>query len=163
MRNPDLHGKRLALITQPITPSLAESAMEFDGAFRKQIRAALLDAFPQLNQLRIVVEDCLGEPLQNVTMANDMLTVVFDLIGWAKSRGRLTELVIGASAENPGNHKLRAIAEQFRFVQGGEGEPERINGWTRWHTCGVPFAASSRSLHRFRYKALARGSSSPRT
>ena len=117
--------------------------MELDGRFRKQIRESLLDAFPQLNELRMVVDNTLGEPLQNITMANDMPTVVFDLIGWAKARGRLTELVIGAAAENRGNDKLRTIADQFRLVQGGGGEHERIV------VEGVPFENAGQWLDKF--------------
>jgi endonuclease G len=68
---------------------------------------------------------------------------VFDLIGWARARGRLTELVIGASADNSGNQKLRTIADQFRLAQGGEGEPERIV------VEGVPFENAGQWLEKF--------------
>src|SRR5262249_46178793 len=55
-----------------------------------------------------------------------MPEVAHDLIGWAISRGRLTELVIGASAENPKNPELRAFADQFKFVASGGDELERM-------------------------------------
>lgn len=117
--------------------------MEIDGQFRRRIRESLLDAFPRLNELRIVVDETLGEPLQNITMANDMPAVVFDLIHWAKARGRLTELIIGAAAENSRNHQLRALAEQFRLAEGGKGEPERIV------VEGVPFENIGQWLDKF--------------
>jgi hypothetical protein len=107
--------------------------MEIDGPLRKEIRLALLDAFPLLSQLRLVVEETLGEPLQNITLANDMPTIAFDLIGWAKARGRLTELVLRALTENPGSAKLRMVADKFQFAGTTAGEIERIV------VRGVPF------------------------
>jgi hypothetical protein len=100
--------------------------VHIDGQLRKEVRLGLIDGFPQLNELRIFVEETLGEPLQNITMANDMQAVAFDLIGWARARGRLTELVMAASADRPGNTKLIKLAERFRFVPAEAGENERI-------------------------------------
>src|SRR5262249_17308290 len=100
--------------------------MQVDGAKHRQIRLALQDADPTLNRLSVLVQEVLGEPLQNIAMADDMPTVVSSLIVWAKSRGRLTELIIGAASENPGNASLRAVADQFKFVEDVAGEVERI-------------------------------------
>ena len=59
--------------------------MEIDGKQRRQIREALLDAFPMPNDLRLVTDEVLDVPLQNVTsLNNDMPTMAFDLINWAK-------------------------------------------------------------------------------
>jgi hypothetical protein len=59
-------------------------------------------------------------------MADEMPTVVFVLIGWAKARGRLAELILGAADENPGSAELREVAERFRFAEEEAGEEERI-------------------------------------
>ncbi len=100
--------------------------MQVDGPFQKKIRLALLDGFPQLDELRIFVEETLGERLQNISLAGNMQALVFDLIGWARARGRLTELVIGAAADRPGNPKLGELAARFRFADAEVGENERI-------------------------------------
>jgi V8-like Glu-specific endopeptidase len=101
--------------------------MEIDGKKRREIREALMEAFPLPNNLRLVTDDVLDVPLQNVTsLNNDMATMVFDLITWVRARGRLTELVIGAAAANPGAPKLKAVADQFRFAAAAPGEVERI-------------------------------------
>jgi V8-like Glu-specific endopeptidase len=101
-----------------------------DAQFRREFREALIDAYPTLDELRRLVEDTTGERLQNVTMANDMPAVAFDLIGWCRARGRLPELVAGAAAERPGKPRLKALAERYTFPSAvevrSEGKEERI-------------------------------------
>jgi V8-like Glu-specific endopeptidase len=101
--------------------------MKIDGKKRREIREALVAAFPMPKDLRMLTDDVLNVPLQNVTgINNDMETMVFDLIGWAQARGRLTELVIGAAAVNSGAAPLQTLASQFQFVAAVPGEVERI-------------------------------------
>jgi hypothetical protein len=97
-----------------------------DAQLRKELRLSLLEAFPRPDELRVLVEETLGEPLQNISMANDMPTVAFDLIGWARARGRLTELVAGAAAERPRSDRLRALSARFEFPSAAAGGEERI-------------------------------------
>jgi S1-C subfamily serine protease len=117
--------------------------MILTGPFRKEIRLALLEAYPNLNDLRMLVEDVLSEPLQNITMANDMPAVAFDLINWARSRGRLTELVAGAAGERPRSARLKAISGQFQFADAASGEEERIV------RADVPFQNAGEWVDRF--------------
>lgn len=100
--------------------------MNVDGKFRKDIRLALVSAFPELSDLRILVEDVLGVPLQNISLGNNLPAIVFDLIAWAQARGRLAELVIGAASERQADARLREIADHFRFAEAAAGENERI-------------------------------------
>jgi len=101
--------------------------MKIDGTKRREIRQALLEAFPMPSDLRMVTDEVLNVPLQNITgINNGMETIAFELINWAQARGRLTELVIGAAASNPGAASLKALADQFKFVSSAPGEPERI-------------------------------------
>jgi hypothetical protein len=100
--------------------------MEIDGPFRREIRLALLDAFPTLDQLRLFVDDSMSERLQNVSLANDLPSVVFDLIVWAQARGRLTELVQAAAGERPKNPTTQAVAARFQFATRAGGEIERV-------------------------------------
>jgi V8-like Glu-specific endopeptidase len=74
-----------------------------------------------------VTDEVLNVPLQNITgINNSMETMAFDLIRWALAHGRLTELVIGAAAVNPGAARLKTVADRFRFVATAPGEVERI-------------------------------------
>jgi V8-like Glu-specific endopeptidase len=102
--------------------------MNIDGRKRREIREALLEAFPMPRDLRMVTDEVLNVPLQNVTgIGGDMETMAFDLIGWAQARGRLTELVIGAATVNPTAPRLKVLADQFQFASSAPGEVERIN------------------------------------
>jgi V8-like Glu-specific endopeptidase len=101
--------------------------MNIDGKKRREIREALVQAFPMPADLRMVTDEVLNVPLQNITNINsNMETMTFELISWAMARGRLTELVIGAVAVNPGATPLKAVADQFQFVADAPGEVERI-------------------------------------
>jgi Trypsin-like peptidase domain/Effector-associated domain 1 len=101
--------------------------MNLDGGTKAALRNALIAAFPTWGELKILVDDRLSEQLQNISSeVKPVPQVAHDLINWAQSRGRVTELVIGASAENPGNPELKAFADQFRFAAGAGGELERI-------------------------------------
>jgi V8-like Glu-specific endopeptidase len=101
--------------------------MKIDGKKKREIREVLVQAFPMPTNLRMLTDEVLNVPLQNITgINNDMETMVFDLIGWAQARGQLTELVIGAAAVNPGSTPLKTLADQFQFVTGVQGEVERI-------------------------------------
>jgi hypothetical protein len=61
-----------------------------------------------------MVEEVLNESMWNLSSGWEPLeTSVFHVIQWAEARRRLTELVLGAAAANPGNPELRALAEQF--------------------------------------------------
>lgn len=101
--------------------------MKLDGQQKREIREALLEAFPMPIDLRIVTDEVLDVPLQKITNINGgMEAIAFELIGWALARGRLTELVIGAAAVNPGAARLKVLAEQFQFAAAAPGEIERI-------------------------------------
>jgi V8-like Glu-specific endopeptidase len=102
--------------------------MNIDGRKRREIREALLEAFPMPKDLRMVTDEVLNVPLQNVTgIGGDMETMAFDLISWTQARGHLTELVIGAATVNPTAPRLKALADQFQFASSAPGEVERIN------------------------------------
>jgi hypothetical protein len=101
--------------------------MNIDGKKRRAIREALVAAFPMPDDMRMLTDELLDVPLQNITGINkDMNVIAFDLIGWAQARGRLTEVVIGAAALNPGSASLKALSDEFQFVASGPDELERI-------------------------------------
>lgn len=133
---PDDPVLRAALARLPPTPAPGVPAMSLpppgtpvpaiDGPARKELRLALLEAFPQPSELAMLVEETLGVPFVNITLANDMPTRAFDLIGWAKARGRLTELVAGAAAERPKSGRLQTFAGRLTFPDKTDGQDERI-------------------------------------
>jgi hypothetical protein len=101
--------------------------MDLTGGQRAAIRKALVAAFPTWGALQILVDDRLSEQLHNISApVKNMPEVAHDLVIWAQARGRITELVIGASAENPMCPELMDLAARFKFSDTTHGELERI-------------------------------------
>ena len=101
--------------------------MKLDGRKKREIRLALMEAFPRRAMLDRLVSDVLSVPLQNITAeSNDLETTAFDLVVWVEARGRVTELIIGAAAASPDSQPLKALASEFQFVGDLPGEVERI-------------------------------------
>ena len=79
-------------------------------------------AFPNLDDLRLVVMKVLNEPLQRITMAGNMPAVVLDLIEFLSSHGPLLldDFVQHAYRDRPGNTKLRVVAweSSLRYLLG---------------------------------------------
>ena len=81
---------------------------------RQQLYEALLSAFSRREELAIMINHKLDVNLEEIVATGDNLSIaVFKLIEWARSEGRITELVIGARKQKPGNPALRAFDEQF--------------------------------------------------
>ncbi|HYH68585.1 MAG TPA: trypsin-like peptidase domain-containing protein [Urbifossiella sp.] len=94
--------------------------------FEKELRRAILDAYPEHDDLKMLVKDTLGVPLGQVSLAGNTEAVAFHLIEWSRVRGRLSELVAGAAAERPRSEKLKALSLRFEFPPAAEGQEERI-------------------------------------
>ena len=79
----------------------------------KKYERALLDAFPTWNELDKMVFGALGESLEAIVGRGALQEVVFRLLRWAESRGRLDELMRGARQQNPGNTLLKGTATRL--------------------------------------------------
>ena len=60
---------------------------------KKQLRDAILSAFPSEGELEIFVADALGESLRAIAGGNNLSQVAFRLIQWAEVKGKLETLV----------------------------------------------------------------------
>lgn len=83
------------------------------GAEYQELQKALLSAFRSNDELTRLVRFHLGENLAAIVAPGALASVVFELIQWAESRGRLGELIDGALKENPGNPTLREFAARL--------------------------------------------------
>jgi hypothetical protein len=88
--------------------------MRLTGRQRRQLTQALLSAFPKREDLAMMLSFGLNEKLSEVAGGETYSGVVFNLIEWAQSQGRLEELVTAARVENPGNPDLRDLADLFK-------------------------------------------------
>ena len=67
----------------------------------KQLRDALLSAFPTEDTLKQMVRFELDENLDEIAGGQNLSEKVFNLIEWAKAQGRTEELINGARNNNP--------------------------------------------------------------
>lgn len=111
----------------PVQPAFASNpqpaksqAISLNGQQLKQLQAALSSAFPNRNVLEQMVAYQLEVPLNQVAGNSNLADTIFELIGWAKSKGRLAELIIKAHDENPDNPELNAFVEQLGLKKNSE-------------------------------------------
>jgi len=87
--------------------------LEMDGAQRRELREALIDAFPGWAELETMVADQLNENLAvHAPESAGLEQVAFELLKWAGARGRLGDLIIGARNANPDNPNLFKVAQR---------------------------------------------------
>ena len=79
------------------------------GSQVKQIREALLSAFPARDLLAMMVREELDVALNAIAGGDNLNVLVFHLVQWAESTGRVAALLQGAYAQNPGNPELKQL------------------------------------------------------
>ena len=87
--------------------------MSLSGQQLKQLRNALIDAFPKKSSLEQLLYFELEINLDEITKDSDLQDIVFNLIQTAESQGWLLDLVRAACNSNPGNPQLRTVAEKL--------------------------------------------------
>lgn len=96
-----------------MTTRLAPQNKRLTGLQFRDFRNALIDAYgtpPALDQmLRFFLE----KRLSNLSLANDMPTIAFDVISKAEDEAWSLELLVAARTANPNNPELLAFAQQF--------------------------------------------------
>lgn len=81
--------------------------IELRGPEFLQLEEALASAFPGRNDLERMVRFKLDENLEQIAGAGFYSDVLFRLIQWAESHGRIPDLVTAARETNPGNVMLQ--------------------------------------------------------
>ncbi|MDZ8264377.1 effector-associated domain EAD1-containing protein [Nostoc sp. ChiQUE01b] len=77
----------------------------------KDLRYALIAAFPERSQFKRMVKDELPDSLKSVNLDNDDYHIaVANLVDLAYSQGNIQMLLEGALTVNPGNPKLKKLA-----------------------------------------------------
>ncbi len=88
--------------------------MALSGLQYQQLQTALLRAFVDEDNLQQFVQIHLDESLPAIVGSGALATVVFKLIGWMESRGRLDDLLKGALTARPRSSELRTfVATHF--------------------------------------------------
>jgi len=87
--------------------------MNINGTQQRQLRDALLSAFPTRQDLEMMVSYGLYENLSAIAGDGTLEYTIFKLVQWAVARGKFEQLVIAALKENSHNPQLISIAKQL--------------------------------------------------
>jgi formylglycine-generating enzyme required for sulfatase activity len=87
--------------------------MKLSGSQFEQFEHALLDAFPEESSLKRMLLYRLDKKLNEIAVKDSLDNIVFKLIEKAEAEGWTKDLVQAARLQNPGNLKLKAIAEKL--------------------------------------------------
>ncbi len=94
-----------------------------------ELKNALIAAFPRKDNLKQMVRLVLERNLEEITNAGEISTIVFDLITWAESQGKLARLITGAHEMNPDNPILKAFHERWITIQNAPNSPSPLETW----------------------------------
>src|SRR6266571_6174457 len=91
--------------------------MSLSNRLYNELTEAISDAFRTPAKLNRMLRFRLGKRLNEITLADNLIDMVFGLIDAAESEGWVDQLIIAALNENPGNPKLRAVAQQLGLTR----------------------------------------------
>ena len=70
--------------------------MRLTGPERKQLRQAIISAYPNLSDLEMMVSEELEQNLSTITLGRNYNKIVFDLIEWAQAKNKLEDIICAA-------------------------------------------------------------------
>lgn len=86
--------------------------MKLDGTQLRQLQTALMRAFRNQKTLRQELALRLDIRLEEIVTGQSYVDIVYEVIDWMESRGRLDELIEAAREHNPGNPELQDFYER---------------------------------------------------
>ncbi|MCW5319486.1 hypothetical protein GTQ43_39840 [Nostoc sp. KVJ3] len=87
--------------------------MTFSGQQRRQLKEALISAFPTRSSLEQMLSLELEKNLEAIAGGSNLQDIVFRLIQMAEAEGWLNDLIHAAQNYNPGNQALRDFTEAY--------------------------------------------------
>ena len=94
-------------------PRLAPQNQRLTGKQKLDFRNALIDAYGTPAVLDQMLQFNLGKKLPELSLANDMPTIAFDVINKAEDQAWSRDLLAAALTSNPANPELLAFSQQF--------------------------------------------------
>jgi glycerophosphoryl diester phosphodiesterase len=83
-----------------------------DNTKRRCFRLALEKVYPNEFDLRIFVDEELNENLARIAANNNLQVTAYDLVDWARAKGRLDDLFEAFCRENPNHPVIRDLRQQ---------------------------------------------------
>lgn len=103
-------------------PRLALHNRRLTGKQTQDFRDALIDAYGTPDDLDLMLQLNLDKRLADLSLANDMPAIAFDVINKAESQAWSRELLGAALKSNPNHPELLAFSQQFDLASSGPDE-----------------------------------------
>jgi hypothetical protein len=103
--------------------------MATQGHKLQEICSVLLDAYPAVVELRMMVRFELSLELEQIAGGESLRVIIFNLLTWADRTGRVEYLIEGAYRNNPGNAALNALVQAWHG-----GAPQTVSTQSGAHT-----------------------------
>lgn len=105
--------------------------IKLSGQERTALREAIISAYPNIPKLKMMVDEELNENLNRIAVGENLSEVVYKLISWAKSKGKVKQLIEVAYKGNSDNPDVRKqyynIPRSFEFETATLGKNLQIN------------------------------------
>jgi Effector-associated domain 1/Calcineurin-like phosphoesterase len=92
---------------------VATRLQKLTGQDRKEIVDALLDAYPNKEDLEMMLDFQLEMNLEAIVKGNNLKNMIFNLVKKAQSEGWLDKLILAAHRHNPGNVMLQTCYQKY--------------------------------------------------
>ena len=97
--------------------------MKLNGRQQQQFQQALLSAFPSKAKLAQMVSFELDWQLDAIAGGENLTEIVFNLIQYAQSQGKIDQLFAAARCQNIGNSLLHHFVQQLPYINGEQPSP----------------------------------------
>ncbi|NEQ39558.1 MAG: trypsin-like peptidase domain-containing protein [Okeania sp. SIO3I5] len=85
--------------------------MKLTGKQRKQLRQAIISAYPNPSDLEMMVSEELEWNLSTITLGQNYNKIVFDLIEWTQAKNKLEDIICAAYRVAPDNEDLQQFCQ----------------------------------------------------
>src|SRR5262245_20777582 len=112
--------------------------VKLDGSQVKALRLALVEAYPTIEDFRLMVREELNRSLDEIAVGSSLKTIISKVIEEAEAKGWLSTLVDGARKGNPGNVPLAEVARGILAAELLEASPGHFDRIVRARSPFVP-------------------------
>ncbi|WP_202895356.1 CHAT domain-containing protein [Iningainema tapete] len=113
MRVPDGYLFKAERENENVSPSNDSHNLELTGSVRKQLREALLDAFPTEGNFEMMLKEELDQDFNQIARGESYEQKLFYLIQDLKAKNQIRELINAVRRANPGNIKLLNFSKNY--------------------------------------------------
>jgi hypothetical protein len=86
------------------------------GLEQRELENALASAFPSHIHIARLVRHYLNINLNSIALGSSLQEIIFNLVEWAISQGKIEEIIRCSKLDNPGNPELNRFNEKYERI-----------------------------------------------